>query len=555
MKKILVVEDDRVLSKVIEKKVKAIGFIPFLAPTMKAAENFIESEEFFAAMLDLNLPDAPNGEVVDFVLEKKIPSIVLTSLYDNDTRISMSKKSIVDYVIKNREESIDYAVHIIKRIHHYKDTKALIVEDSAPQRLFIKRMMEALLFQTFEAENGVEALKVFEEHPDIKLVLTDFHMPEMDGFELTLKLRRDYKEDQLAIVALTAHDSKDTSAKFLKFGASDYLAKPFTREEFNYRINKKMDILEMVEEIKDYAEQLEIANESIRHANTAKLKYIQTIEEYLDIIDRHVLISKTDLEGNITYASNAFLKLMGFEWMELVGQNHRVMKHPEMPEDVFKEMWGTISEKKTWNGDVKNKKKNGDIVWLQSTISPIIDDKKEHVGYVAIRNNLTDKILAQKLVVTDPLTKTYNRMKLDSTIKLEIERLRRYGDSLSMIFIDVDHFKEINESKGHHIGDKILLQLAKFIQKRCRLMDIFGRWAGEEFAIICVKTDLPGAMILAERIHEDMALENWEEGVSVSCSIAVSQCRADEGKADFVKRIDALLQKAKQNGRNRIESE
>lgn len=380
-------------------------------------------------------------------------------------------------------------------------------------------------------------------------------MPEMDGFELTLKLRRDYKEDQLVIVALTAHDSKDTSSKFLKFGASDYLAKPFTREEFNYRINKKMDILEMVEEIKDYAEQLELANESIRHANTAKLKYIQTIEEYLDIIDRHVLISKTDLEGNITYASNAFLKLMGFEWTELVGQNHRVMKHPDMPENVFKELWGTITSQKTWNGDVKNKKKNGDIAWLQTTISPIIDEKKEHVGYVAIRNNLTDKILAQKLVITDPLTKTYNRMKLDSAVKLEIERIRRYGDPLSMIFIDIDHFKEINETKGHHIGDKIIVQLAKFIQKRCRLMDVFGRWSGEEFAIVCVKTNLPGAMILANRIHSELALENWEEDINITCSLAVSECRGDENKAEFIQRMETLLQRAKDNGRNRIEQE
>jgi PAS domain S-box-containing protein len=396
MEKILVVEDDKVFAKIVSNKLKQIRFSPFVAPSLKDAQILTTEHQFFAALLDLNLPDAPDGEIVDFILGKKIPSVVLTGTYDDDIRIAMNQKSIIDYVLKTREEGIDYAIHLIKRIFYYQNTKALVVEDSASQRLFIRKLLDALLFQTFEAENGVQALEIMKKNPDIKLVLTDFYMPEMDGFELTLQLRKQHKEDSLVIVALTAHDSKDTASKFLKFGASDYLVKPFTKEELNYRINKKMDILEMIQEIKDYSEKLEIANESIRHANSARIKYIQTIEEYLDIIDRHVLLSKTDLEGNITYASSAFLKLLGYTWAELVGKNHRVMRHPDISDSFFKEMWQTISKKDTWTGEFKSQKKNGDSLWFHTTISPIVDDTAKHTGYVAIRNDMTDCILARK---------------------------------------------------------------------------------------------------------------------------------------------------------------
>ncbi len=391
MDNVLVVDDDRVILRVLEKKVKEVGFRPICCDSMKMALEKAKDETIFAALLDLNLPDAPNGEVVDEILALKIPSIILTSLYDDDVRIKMTSKNIVDYVIKNREESFDYAVSYVKKLKGYSKQKALIVEDSSPQRLYIKRLVSALLFEVYEAQNGVEALEIMEKHPDIKLVITDYYMPEMDGYDLTIKLRKKYKEDNLVILALTGHDSKETSSKFLKFGASDYLPKPFTKEELNYRIIKKMDVLSMLGEIKEYAEQLKFANESIKFANQSKLRYIQTIEEYLDIIDRHVLMSRSDLDGNITYVSNAFLKLTGYEWSELVGHNHRKLRHPDTPKETYVEMWEMITQNKAWKGTLKNVAKSGEVFCVDVTISPYFDQQNEKEGYVAFRTNVVSE--------------------------------------------------------------------------------------------------------------------------------------------------------------------
>lgn len=551
MDKVLIVEDDKMLGKVIDKKVAALGFKAIHAYTREEALAKMARIDFFAALLDLNLPDAPYGEVVDDVLERKIPSIILTSLYDDDTRINVSTKPIVDYVIKTREESIDYAVKTLQRIRRYSRMKALVVEDSAPQRQFIKKMTEELLFETFEAEDGVKALEIIEKHPDIALVVTDYNMPNMDGLELMLKLRRDYKEDQMVIIALTGYDSKELSSRFLKFGASDYLPKPFTKEEFNYRINKKMDIFQFIEEIKDYSEKLEIANNSIRHANEAKLRYIQTIEEYLDIIDKNVLLTKTDKEGKITYASNAFCRISGFNMSELIGKDHNVMRHPDMPKKIFKDMWGTIEAGKSWEGEIKNRKKCGEPFWLKTTISPLMEGSR-HVGYVSIRTNLTDKMLAQKLIVTDALTGVYNRLKIDEMLESEIDRATRYQTSFALIFMDLDRFTKVNDQEGHMVGDKVLIQFALVVKQKIRSIDVFSRWSGPEFALLLPNTEIEGAKILADRLREATENEMFEDRLKLTASFGVSANMEGDDKNTLVRRVEMLLRTAKENGGNSV---
>lgn len=252
MKKILVVEDSPIVTKIIRHVMKcSVDFEAYYADSLAATMILVEQHkgEFFTALVDLNLPDAPDGEVVDCTLAEKIPTIVLTGSYDDERREALLDKGIVDYVLKEGRYSYDYAVNLIGRLKKNCQIKVLVVEDSDTSRKFISSLLQRQLFHVLEAKDGIEAIKVVVENPDIKLLITDYNMPKMDGFELVKNLRHKYDKSDLIIIGLSAEGKGTLSAKFIKHGANDFLQKPFYHEEFNCRVQHNVESLELVERI------------------------------------------------------------------------------------------------------------------------------------------------------------------------------------------------------------------------------------------------------------------------------------------------------------------
>lgn len=254
MQKILVVEDSSMVAKIILHLAKQeLEFEIVLAMTFaEARAKFDESEGgFFAAIVDLNLPDAPNGEVVDYTLQKNLPTIVLTGSLDEKRRETLLAKGIVDYVTKEGKYSYLYALRLINRLSANMAIKVLVVEDSSTMRNVICNMLKRHLFKVVSAVDGIDAIKVFLANPDVKLLITDYNMPNMDGFELVKKIRCKYEKFDLIIIGLSAESETSLSAKFIKTGANDFLTKPFNPEEFYCRINHNIESLELIEKIRD----------------------------------------------------------------------------------------------------------------------------------------------------------------------------------------------------------------------------------------------------------------------------------------------------------------
>ena len=254
MKDLLVVEDSPMVMKVLKHVLSSSDlFGPSYAMSYKEASDLIENPEnqFFAALVDLNLPDAPNGEVVDYVLQKKIPCIVLTGSFDEKRREKLLAKGIVDYVTKEGRYSYIYALGVLGRLVKNQSRKVLVVDDSATARAFVKGLLELHLFEVIEAEDGVQAIKLILEHPDISLMITDFNMPRMDGCELVKHIRVKYEKTDLVIIGLSSEAEGTLSARFIKNGANDFLRKPFNHEEFYCRISHNLELLELIDAIKD----------------------------------------------------------------------------------------------------------------------------------------------------------------------------------------------------------------------------------------------------------------------------------------------------------------
>jgi polar amino acid transport system substrate-binding protein len=160
----------------------------------------------------------------------------------------------------------------------------------------------------------------------------------------------------------------------------------------------------------------------------------------------------------------------------------------------------------------------------------------------------------EQMSITNQLTGLYNRNKLDPALEQEKERAVRYKSIFSVIMLDIDDFKSINDNFGHQTGDKVLKHIGGLIQNRVRVSDTAGRWGGEEFLIICPATDLSGAHQLAERIRQDVQTQTTAEGVCVTISAGVVEYKTGEDTETLVKRVDGKLYEAKRSGRNKVTS-
>ena len=196
------------------------------------------------------------------------------------------------------------------------------------------------------------------------------------------------------------------------------------------------------------------------------------------------------------------------------------------------------------------------------------------------RRQYLNNLRLQYQVITDPLTHLYNRQKFDEELDRELRRAQRSGAPLSLAILDIDNFKQINDRFGHHYGDLVLVELARRLKKIVRVTDVLARWGGEEFVLLLPATSLQQGVELAERLRasiNEISVElslsseqnftgdrltiapsdvyGFPESISVSCSFGVALNHPDDTPVSIVQRADAMLYRAKNTGKNRVEAE
>jgi len=305
--RILVVEDNKTLAKLIAKKISLeLDFEVDVAYNLSEAKLFLKRYKYFLTLLDINLPDAPNGEIVDYALEKENRVIVLSGNIDKEFRKKMLKKNIIDYVTKSGANDVNYIIQNIKRLKKNQNHKILLIDDSLVFRKQMQGMLENMFFKVISVAHGEEALGMLESTPDISLVLTDYHMPVMNGLELTGEIRKKYMKNELAIIVISGDDDDETTALFLKNGANDYIKKPFSKEEFSCRINNSIEALENIQEITNSAERDFLTGlYNRRYFFTNASKYFEDAKENSE----HFAIAMIDIDNfkkiNDTYGHDA----------------------------------------------------------------------------------------------------------------------------------------------------------------------------------------------------------------------------------------------------------
>lgn len=271
-----------------------------------------------------------------------------------------------------------------------------------------------------------------------------------------------------------------------------------------------------------------------------------------ELIDRHIPIATSDLKGNIMDCNLAYTRLTGYERSELVGHNFSAFSSKDNSSKVHQELWATIIHNRTWEGELKNIRKDGSEYWVRSIINPYFDEHGNKIGYKTVREEVTDKKTLEVLAVTDVLTGLFNRTKFDEIIRYEMVKYKRQQTPTTLVLCDIDLFKKVNDEHGHLIGDEVLKRIANMIKDSLRESDVVARWGGEEFAILLPDTSPTEAIRVSEKIRLFIESYEFEDVGKVTLSFGLSALTENDNESSWFKRTDEALYQSKESGRNKV---
>jgi diguanylate cyclase (GGDEF)-like protein/PAS domain S-box-containing protein len=248
----------------------------------------------------------------------------------------------------------------------------------------------------------------------------------------------------------------------------------------------------------------------------------------------------------------------GYRHIELIGKKIGLFKSGYHNKSFYKDLWKTILSGNSYKGIFVNRKKDQQIYYEEEIITPIMDDNHTIQHFVATSQDITERVhmekKLQKLATIDNLTGIYNRHKSNEEIDIEISRDRRYNGVFALAMFDIDHFKHINDTYGHDVGDYVLKEFSTLISKHIRDSDRFGRWGGEEFILLLPHLNNKEAMSVAQKLRKIVANYAFKDIPQVTTSVGITIYTPGDTKESLLKRVDHALYKAKKAGRNKVRS-
>jgi len=437
--------------------------------------------------------------------------------------------------------------------NYLEEVTLLYVEDSLAIREILSARLKKKVKKLIVAEDGEEGLAKFKEYkPD--MILTDVTMPKMDGIEMARKIKE--VDSYIPIIILSAHNDSTYLLEAIELGISGYLLKPVDRE--------KMTIL-----LETYARTVVL--DKINKQQQEQILQQQSILQ--NIIDTDANINFVTNFDSISFANSSFLRFFnvkdieGFEnkfaSIESVFMEHDDYVYPTMigscNKDNDKTCFGELFFKRIKNIDESKRV----VLMMDKTMEPksfyiniSVIDANKHIYLIAltdITKMTIEKVNIEQKAYYDGLTGVYNRNKLNEFFEQELLRVERYKHNLSVAIIDIDHFKNFNDTHGHLVGDEVLIMLAQQVEKKVRKTDVFARWGGEEFVILFVETGVVDAEVTANNIREHIGKLSHKTAGAVTASFGLTQYKEGDTLESLFKRCDDALYVAKDNGRNRVE--
>jgi diguanylate cyclase (GGDEF)-like protein/PAS domain S-box-containing protein len=294
------------------------------------------------------------------------------------------------------------------------------------------------------------------------------------------------------------------------------------------------------------------ADRIMRHQYQQNLWLTNAVEKTASM----VLI--TDTDGKIKYVNQRFCKVTGYAKEDAIGATPAILRSDETPTETYRQLWATLNAGEIWKGEILNRKRDGSTYWEYQTITPIRDADGEIYEFIAIKEDITENKSARAridhLAMFDSLTELPNRTHFMDRLAEGIAHAKRSQRQLGVIFVDLDDFKDVNDTLGHHAGDVILREAARRMATTVREIDIIARIGGDEFAILANQLDHEGdAASVAERLIASVqpvfSVDSTEVFIGASVGIAIFPCNGDNGE-QLLRNADLALYRSKEQGRN-----
>lgn len=315
------------------------------------------------------------------------------------------------------------------------------------------------------------------------------------------------------------------------------------------------DILSGMELI--YVQELRTALQERDQALNVSRRNLRMAEKIIETSFEGVIV--TDAQGLIQSVNPAFTRLTGYQPEEVIGKNPSILSSGRHGPDFYRELWDTLEREGRWQGEMWNRRKNGEIYPELLTITAITDEFGTLTNYAAVFSDISqlkaDEMRIRHLAYFDPLTNLPNRRLLDDRLNVAFAHAHRSGGRLAVLFIDLDGFKSINDRLGHDAGDELLVAAAQRLSTCLREGDTVARLGGDEFVILISGAESPqSAAMVAQRLIESLKAPVIIEGeaLTLSASIGISYY-PDHGETpeELLKMADTAMYRAKALGRNR----
>jgi diguanylate cyclase (GGDEF)-like protein/PAS domain S-box-containing protein len=279
--------------------------------------------------------------------------------------------------------------------------------------------------------------------------------------------------------------------------------------------------------------------------------------------DSQEAIAITDTDEKIIRVNKGFSNITGYSQEEALGQTPRILQSSQHPKEFFEKMWQTIKEKGRWKGDIYNKRKNGEIYPERLSITAIKNDKGETTNYIAHFLDISDLKQAQQEAQYqanhDALTGIANRKLLMEILQKELSKAKRHKLTHAFMFIDLDHFKAVNDNYGHYTGDLLIQYTANVLKQSVRKEDFVARLSGDEFAVLLLNLQKENAADVAQKIADKIlyqlsrtiTLETNKVTISSSIGIRIFPLNDKETMERIIKDADSAMYEAKTKGKNR----
>jgi two-component system cell cycle response regulator len=484
-------------------------------------------------------------------------------------------------------------------------SRILVADDDPTVLQSVSWVLREQGYDVATAQGGAQLFdQLTIQAPD--LLLLDVIMPDSDGYDLLTRLKSDERWRDIPVLMVSSQSPEDATEKTLGLGAADYIKKPFKPRELIARVQVQLRLRALLRSTRDALKSAEEELQRARDEAESRRKLVDILhevtgdlsaDEIYHILARRVaralslsrcsiiLAKPGDKVGIVATAfDNPALRNVEIN-LELYPEIGSALDlgHPVLVEDL--QMSALHAEvRREWQADgitvpirsvialpfMLDRERSG-VFFLRRMLNepPLTNDDVEFADAViraavmaiqraqVIETTKSENARLEVLAHTDPLTQVVNRRALTMQLTSELDRARRYQSVLSLLMLDLDHFKTVNDTYGHLIGDDVLREVAGLLQTAIRSVDVVARYGGEEFVIVLPETPLAGAVTFAERIRAQIEHHPFCETqgpLSITASVGVAVYPADgvESVEDLFARADDALYRAKAEGRNAV---